>query len=92
MVDYVFLALPLNKETQNLINSNNIFKFKKGAFLINPSRGDIVEKQALIDALNKNHLGGVALDVFWKEPPDKEDFFDMKNDIDAMALTSWYEV
>ncbi|MGC8706142.1 MAG: 2-hydroxyacid dehydrogenase [Desulfurella sp.] len=79
LVDYVFLALPLNKETQNLINSNNIFKFKKGAFLINPSRGDIVEKQALIDALNKNHLGGVALDVFWKEPPDKEDFFDMKN-------------
>ncbi|MGC8502799.1 2-hydroxyacid dehydrogenase [Desulfurella sp.] len=79
IVDYVFLALPLNDSTRELINSQNIFKIKKGAFLINPSRGAIVEKKALIDALNKNHLGGVALDVFWKEPPEKEEFFDMKN-------------
>jgi len=77
--DYVFLALPLNDSTQNLINTQNIFKFKKGAYLINPSRGGIIEKQALIEALNKNYLGGVALDVFWQEPPEKEEFFKLEN-------------
>lgn len=79
MADYVFLALPLNDSTRALINSQNIFKLKKGAFIINPSRGPVIEKQALIEALRQDHIGGVALDVFWKEPPEKEEFFEFKN-------------
>lgn len=79
IADYVFLALPLNDSTKELINSQNIFELKKGAFLINPSRGPIIERQALIEALKKNHIGGVALDVFWKEPPEKEEIFGFKN-------------
>lgn len=78
--DYIFLALPLNDSTKNLINVQNIFHLKKGAILINPSRGPIIEKDALLKALIKDHLGGVGLDVFWKEPIDPDDeIFSFKN-------------
>jgi len=80
MCDYVFVALPLNNSTKELINTSNIFKIKRGAFLINPSRGAIIQREALLQALNKRHLGGVALDVFWQEPPEKNDeLFAYKN-------------
>lgn len=78
--DYIFIALPLTDSTKTLINVNNIFRIQKGAFLINPSRGAIIEKDALIKALEQEHLGGVALDVFWQEPPPKNDkLFSYKN-------------
>ena len=45
---------------------------KKGAFLINTGRGPLIDELALVDALKTGHLGGAALDVMVKEPPEKD--------------------
>ncbi len=61
--DIITLHVPLVKETKHMINRKNIGKIKKGAFLINTSRGKIVDSGALILALDKKILAGVGLDV-----------------------------
>ena len=65
--DIVTLHVPYTKETHHLINKNNISMMKKGAYLINTSRGGIVETEALVKALKDGHLGGAALDVLEEE-------------------------
>ena len=66
--DYVSLHLPLNNVTQGYISMEKINKFKDGAFLINTSRGNIVDEAAIIYALNSGKLRGYATDVFCNEP------------------------
>jgi len=65
--DIISLHVPYTKETHHLINSRNIGKIKKGALLINTSRGAVVETEALIKALNDGILGGAGLDVLEEE-------------------------
>ncbi len=65
--DIITLHTPLTQETYHLINSQNIYQIKKGAFLINTARGALIETQALVKALEENILQGVALDVLEKE-------------------------
>ena len=67
--DFVSIHLPLLPETRNLFDATMIAQMKKGAFLINTSRGGIVDEQALASALESGALGGAALDVFGSEPP-----------------------
>ena len=69
--DYVSIHAPLNKETSNLININNLKTMKKSSIIINTSRGGIVNEKDLDEALNKGLIHGAGLDVFEKEPPDK---------------------
>ena len=69
--DYVSIHAPLNKETRNLININNLKTMKKSSIIINTSRGGIVNEKDLDEALNKGLIHGAGLDVFEKEPPDK---------------------
>jgi D-3-phosphoglycerate dehydrogenase / 2-oxoglutarate reductase len=69
--DVVSLHVPLIEATRNLIDGGRIGQMKKGAFLINASRGGIVDEAALLEALNNNHLAGAALDVFSVEPPQQ---------------------
>ncbi|GJJ79414.1 putative 2-hydroxyacid dehydrogenase [Pasteurella canis] len=69
--DIVTLHCPLTETTQNLINKDTLALMKKGAFLINTGRGPLVEEKALVEALESGHLGGAALDVLVKEPPEK---------------------
>lgn len=71
--DIISLHLPYNKETHHLINKDNIFKIKSGAYIINTARGGIIETQALYEALKKNHLAGAALDVLEEEGNLKEE-------------------
>ncbi len=65
--DIVTLHVPYNAHTHHLINKENIGIFKKGAYLINTSRGAIVETQALVEALKNGIIAGAALDVLEEE-------------------------
>jgi len=67
--DIVSLHVVLNKDTEGLISQEAIRKMKKGAYLINTSRGKVVNQEALLEALDEGHLAGAALDVYDTEPP-----------------------
>ncbi len=67
--DFVSIHLPLLTQTRNLFNAALFAQMKQGAFLVNTSRGGIVDEDALCDALQKGTLAGAALDVFEHEPP-----------------------
>jgi len=66
--DFVSLHAPLNETTKGMICKDTLQLMKKGAFLINAARGELVVEEDLADALEKGHLGGAALDVFENEP------------------------
>ena len=69
--DVISLHCPLTPETENLINTQRLALMKPTAFLINTSRGMLVDEQALADALNGDRLAGVGLDVMSIEPVTK---------------------
>jgi glyoxylate reductase len=66
--DVVTLHVPSTPQTRDLIGRRELSRMKVGAFLVNTARGDLVEEDALIGALESGRLGGVALDVFRREP------------------------
>ena len=69
----------MTAETKGLFGAANIAKMKKGACLINCARGGIVDEDAVLEALKSGQLGGAALDVFAKEPPDPSPLFAEEN-------------
>ena len=71
--DYVVLCLPATDDTRRMINENTLAMMKPTAFLINLSRGALVDRDALEEALEEGVIAGAGLDVFWKEPPDFDD-------------------
>lgn len=66
--DIVTIHSPLNENTKNLINKHNLKLMKPSSFLINVSRGGIVNERDLVEALNLELIAGAAMDVFEKEP------------------------
>ena len=66
--DFISLHVPLLPETRGLFDANKLFRMKPTAFLINTSRGPVVEEAALVTALENNKIAGAALDVFENEP------------------------
>lgn len=68
--DIVSLHLPLLPETNEIVNEVFLAKMKNGSFLINTSRGEMINENALLKALQSGHLKGVGLDTFRTEPPD----------------------
>jgi D-3-phosphoglycerate dehydrogenase len=68
LADCVVLACPLTEQTRGLINEARLATFKPGAWLINVSRGAVIEEKALIRSLRQGHLAGAALDVFAEQP------------------------
>ncbi len=70
--DFLSLHCPLTEDTKGLINKDNILKMKTGAFIINTSRGPVIDEQEVADALNRGKLGGAAVDVVSVEPIIKE--------------------
>lgn len=65
--DVVSLHLPLTPETRHLIRAETLDLMKPGAILVNVSRGALIDTRALIEALKRGQLGGVALDVYEEE-------------------------
>ena len=73
--DIVTLHVPSDATTRNMINADTLKAVKKGGILLNHSRGDIVDLDALKNALNKGSLAGAAVDVFPEEPEKNGDAF-----------------
>jgi phosphoglycerate dehydrogenase-like enzyme len=71
--DFVILCLPMNQENHKIIGRGRFSAMKPDAFLINLSRGGLVDRDALEEALASNAIAGAGLDVFWEEPPDPAD-------------------
>lgn len=68
--DYVILCLPATPETYHLFDASAFAAMKPGSFLINVGRGQLVDQEALLEALRSARLAGAGLDVFWEEPVD----------------------
>lgn len=66
--DYVVITLPRTKETRGLVGAKELASFKLGAYLVDISRGEIVDHNALIPLLRERKIAGAALDVFPMEP------------------------
>ncbi len=71
--DFVILCVPVTPTTENLINEAALAAMRPSAFLINLSRGGLVNREALASALGNGTIAGAGLDVFWEEPPDPND-------------------
>ena len=71
--DWVCPAIPLTPNTRHMLDATRLAQMKHGAILINISRADIVERQALVDALASGHLGGLGLDTYYEEPGRADD-------------------
>lgn len=71
--DYLTLHCPLNKDSENLVNAQTLSWMKPSAFLVNTSRGGVVDSQALADALNEDRIAGAGIDVLKEEPMSPEE-------------------
>ena len=66
--DFLSLHMPSNAQTRKLVNAERLAKARKGLRIINTARGDLVDEQALADAIESGQIAGAGLDVFEKEP------------------------
>ena len=67
--DFITLHVPLSPDTRHLVDSRRLSLMKRGSFVVNASRGEVIDEVALAQALNDGRIAGAALDVFEKEPP-----------------------
>lgn len=81
--DYITLHTALTEETTHLINAERLSMMKPSAYLINTSRGPVVDEAALVETLKEKKIAGAALDVFEKEP----ELMPGLNELDNVILT-----
>ena len=77
--DIISLHVPLTELTRRMVNENFLERMKSTAFLVNTCRGEVVDQQALKDALSQGIIAGAALDVFVEEPPTDAEFLSLPN-------------
>ncbi|HQP97978.1 MAG TPA: C-terminal binding protein [bacterium] len=88
--DFITIHTPLNDETRHMVNANTLAMMKPTAYIINTSRGPMVNENDLAEALRSKKIAGAAIDVFEKEPPDpSHPLFGLDNVILTPHL-SWY--
>jgi D-3-phosphoglycerate dehydrogenase / 2-oxoglutarate reductase len=73
--DFVSLHVPETPDTKNMITAKQLSLMKKGSYLINASRGTVIDIDDLVAALKNNHLAGCAIDVFPEEPASNKEKF-----------------
>lgn len=86
--DFVSLHVPLTRESHHLISAEQFKLMKPESFLINTSRGPLVDESALVDALRTKEIAGAALDVFEEEPAIEPGLIELKNVILAPHIGS----
>jgi len=78
--DFVSLNVALNEQTKGLIGREELSLMKPGSYIINCARAEVVDEQALVEALRSGHLAGAGVDVFLADPPPKDDpLFGLEN-------------
>ena len=77
--DYITIHTPLNDATRDMIGYKELEMINENAFLINTSRGGIIDEKALYDALKNNKIKGAALDAYEKEPPENSPLVELEN-------------
>lgn len=86
--DVVSLHVPLTSETQHLVDRDALEMMKPGAFLINTARGEIVDEEALLIALEEGQIAGVAIDCFSREPAQESPLLELDNVIGTPHVAS----
>ena len=66
--DFITIHMPLSERSQSIVGKGDLARMKKSAYLVNTSRGPLVDEAALIDALEKQQIAGAGLDVYVTEP------------------------
>jgi D-3-phosphoglycerate dehydrogenase / 2-oxoglutarate reductase len=77
--DYITCHVPFTEQTKHLINKEMLSIMKDGSYLINTSRGEVIDEQALIECLKNRKIGGAALDVYETEPPTNKELLELDN-------------
>lgn len=77
--DYITCHVPFTEQTKHLINKEMLSIMKDGSYLINTSRGEVIDEQALIECLKNKKIGGAALDVYETEPPTNKELLELDN-------------
>lgn len=77
--DFISCHVPATEETKHMFNEDAFSKMKPTAFIINSSRGEIVDENSLYEALIEKKIAGAALDVFEKEPPTNRKLIELSN-------------
>jgi D-3-phosphoglycerate dehydrogenase / 2-oxoglutarate reductase len=77
--DFVTCHVPSTPETKHMFNAERLAKMKPTAYLVNTSRGEIIDENALYEALKSGKLAGAALDVFEVEPPTNKQLVSLPN-------------
>jgi D-3-phosphoglycerate dehydrogenase len=77
--DFLSLHLPLADETRHIISAKVMKAMKKGAVIINTARGGLIDEAAAYELLASEHLGGLGLDAYEVEPPQKSPLFELEN-------------
>lgn len=88
--DFVSIHVPLTSETRGMIGEQELKKMKRTAYLINTSRGPIVKEDALYKALKDGWIAGAALDVYEKEPPDRNNPLFKLDNVVLTPHIAWY--
>jgi len=86
--DVVSLHVPLTEGTRHLIDQPSLARMKRGAYLVNTSRGPVVNEEALAWALRERLISGAALDVYEREPDVHPDLLKLENVVLAPHLAS----
>jgi len=77
--DFITCHVPATPETKHMFNAERFAKMKPTAYLVNTSRGEIIDENALYEALKNNKIAGAALDVFEVEPPTNKQLLGLPN-------------